>query len=60
MSEATDFLYPFIEADERDSDALLIDLDAIGARQGAGQCRAPTSDARPVGCGHREGRHGDA
>ncbi len=26
MSEATNFLYPFIESDERDSDALMIDL----------------------------------
>ena len=34
MSEGTDFLYPFIEGDERDTEALLADLGGIGRGQG--------------------------
>ena len=35
MSEGTDFLYPFIEGDERDADALLRDLAASAEGKGA-------------------------
>ena len=37
--EATDFLYPFIEADERDAVALLSDLEASAAAKGRESAR---------------------
>ena len=48
MPEGTDFLYPFIEGDERDADALLADLGALGRGEGRGErarCGAPRSTA---------------
>ena len=37
VADMTDFLYPFIEADERDAGPLLADLAALGRGQGGGE-----------------------
>jgi D-sedoheptulose 7-phosphate isomerase len=44
MSEGTDFLYPFIEGDERDADALLADLgrSAVAKAEASAGLRAAT------------------
>jgi D-sedoheptulose 7-phosphate isomerase len=44
VSEATDFLYPFIEGDERDIDALMLDLgqSARGKQQASAELREIT------------------
>ena len=41
--EGTDFLYPFIDGDERDAGSLLVDLAALG--RGQGRRPAPSSGA---------------
>ena len=48
MPEGTDFLYPFIEGDERDADALLADLGRSAAAKAEESARAPIRDADPV------------
>jgi D-sedoheptulose 7-phosphate isomerase len=50
VSEATDFLYPFIEADERDVDALLLDLSqsARGKQQASAELRQVTLEQAAV------------
>ena len=59
VARGTDFLYPFIEGDERDPGALLADLAASAEAKatGAGASRTPRSSA----CGRRTGagRRGD-
>ena len=55
VSEATNFLYPFIESDERDAGALLARSERVRTRQGAGQRRAPPGDPRAVSGHDRAG-----
>ena len=43
MSEDTDFLYPFIEGDERDAGALLADLARSAVAKGATSAALPTA-----------------
>ena len=48
-TSVTDFLYPFIEGDERDAGALLDDLAASARAKAADSDRAPRGDARARG-----------
>ncbi len=45
---STDFLYPFIEADERDVDGLLADLASLSTREGARESAVAGGDGGPV------------
>ncbi len=50
MTAGSDFLYPFLEGDERDVDALLSDL--------AASAQAKAADSRRLGARGRRGRNG--
>ena len=60
--EETGFLYPFIEADEHDADALLRDLGGFRLRQGGREQPPRNGHARGARRGDRRGcaRHGGA